>query len=91
MSLKLTSTPGPQAGAVSMPVCGAPGLVLFLDPGDLALRVPPFPGGPRFLAKFCRELAREATKVADALEKRQAGESTGRHTLISDDDGQGSA
>ncbi|MGW5050489.1 hypothetical protein [Actinokineospora sp. NPDC004072] len=83
MSVNVTCDPGPQSAAGFMRVGSAPALVLFLDPGNIAVQVPPFPGGARVLAKFCRELAREATKLADALE----GEQTGRHALVTDPDG----
>jgi len=55
---------------------GWPSLVVYLDPVNLAIHVPPFPGGPAVLARFCRELAREAAKVADHLEGR-----AGRHAM----------
>jgi hypothetical protein len=41
-----------------------PALVMYLDPVNLAIQLPPFPGGAQVLAKFCRELSREAAKLA---------------------------
>ncbi len=35
---------------------------------NLAIQLPPFPGGDVVLAKFCRELAREAAKLATAID-----------------------
>ncbi|MGX7824019.1 hypothetical protein ACTG9Q_02885 [Actinokineospora sp. 24-640] len=85
MSVNVTVDPGPRAAAGFMGVGGAPALVLFLDPGNVVIQVPPFPGGARFLAMFCRQLSREARKLADALET--PGAQAGRHALIPDDQG----
>uniref|UniRef100_UPI0031DBC8F8 hypothetical protein n=1 Tax=Saccharothrix mutabilis TaxID=33921 RepID=UPI0031DBC8F8 len=50
--------------------------MIYLDPVNLTVQIPPFPGGREVLARLCRELSREAWKVADRLES--AG---GRHAL----------
>jgi hypothetical protein len=45
-----------------------PALVLYLDPVNMAIQLPPDPGGDLLLAKFCRELAREAAKLAAEID-----------------------
>jgi hypothetical protein len=45
-----------------------PALVLYLDPVNMAIQLPAIPDGAHVLAKFCRELAREAARLADELE-----------------------
>jgi hypothetical protein len=65
MSFNVSCTPGPDAAAGFMKVTEhIPALVIYLDPVNVAIQLPPFPGGDRVLAKFCRELAREAAKLA---------------------------
>lgn len=70
----------------------APGihaLILYLDPVNVAVQVPPFPEGPTVVARFCRQLAREATRFADLLDPGAPGwpsENTGRHTLTRPDE-----
>ena len=74
MSFNVTCTPGRDAVAGFVRVTSEiPALVLYLDPVNMAIQLPPFPDGPRVLARFCRELAREATKLADALEYPASG------------------
>ncbi|XVV05293.1 hypothetical protein ACQPW3_07835 [Actinosynnema sp. CA-248983] len=76
MSLNMVATPGREAAAALVMVNGMPTLVVYLDPVNLTVQVPPFPGGREVMARFCRELSREAWKVADRLDS--AG---GRHAL----------
>lgn len=65
----MTATPGRDAAVAFMKVTPQlPALVMYLDPVNLAIQLPPFPGGDVLLAKFCRELSREAAKLADDLE-----------------------
>ena len=69
MSFNVTCTPGRDAVAGFVQVTSEiPALVLYLDPVNMAIQLPPFPGGDQVLARFCRELAREAAKLADALD-----------------------
>lgn len=69
MTFNVTCTPGNDAAVAFMRVSEyLPALVLYLDPVNMAIQVPPFPGGERLLAKFCRELAREAAKLADEID-----------------------
>lgn len=78
----VTCSPGQDAAAAYMQITSEiPALVVYLDPVNLAVQLPPFPGGDRVLAKFCRELAREATKLADSIEPKQEGP---RHRLDED-------
>ncbi|MEU7524870.1 hypothetical protein AB0A74_03990 [Saccharothrix sp. NPDC042600] len=76
MSVNMVATPGHAAAACLVMANGLPTLGVYLDPVNLTVQVPPFPGGREALARFCRELSREAWKVADRLEL--AG---GRHAL----------
>ena len=66
--MNLTCAPGQQAAAAFMRVAGVPALVIFLDPGNIAFQLPQQADGPQVLGKFCRELAREAVLLADALD-----------------------
>jgi hypothetical protein len=75
MSFNVSCTPGRDAVAGFVRITSEiPALVLYLDPVNMSIQLPPFPGGGQVLAKFCRELAREATKLAAALEPEQAGQ-----------------
>lgn len=76
MTLNMVCAPGRNVTASMVLVQDRPALMIYLDPANLAIQVPPFPGGSAKLAQFCRELAREAVKLADHLD--QGG---GRHTL----------
>ncbi|WP_309113848.1 hypothetical protein [Saccharothrix sp.] len=76
MSVNMVATPGHAAAASLVMANGLPTLMIYLDPVNLTVQVPPFPGGREVLARFCRELSREAWKVAERLEA--AG---GRHAL----------
>jgi hypothetical protein len=69
MSFNVTCTPGKDAAAGFMHLTEhLPALVIYLDPVNMAIQLPPFPGGDRLLAKFCRELAREAAKLAAEID-----------------------
>ena len=84
MAYNVTCTPGQDASAAYMRITEEiPALVLYLDPVNLAVQLPPFPGGDQVLARFCREVAREAAKLADALE---SGRTSPRHMLTEGDD-----
>lgn len=68
MGFNVTCSPGRDAAAAYMRVTPQlPALVIYMDPVNMAIQLPPFPGGEQLLAKFCRELAREAEKLADAI------------------------
>lgn len=69
MTFNVSCAPGPNAEAGFVQVNEhLPTLVLFLDPVNLAIQLPAFQGGDVVLANFCRELAREANKLADAVD-----------------------
>ncbi|HEY0690948.1 MAG TPA: hypothetical protein VGD71_18160 [Kribbella sp.] len=69
MGFNVTCTPGRDAAAGYMRVTEhLPALVIYLDPVNVAIQLPPYPGGDLVLAKFCRELAREAAKLAAAID-----------------------
>jgi hypothetical protein len=62
--------PGPNAAVAMAPGPGGmPVLVVYLDPVNMIIHSSP-DHGLGSLAGFCRELAREATKLADAIEPR---------------------
>jgi hypothetical protein len=76
MGFNVTCSPGRDAAAGMVHITAElPALVIYLDPVNVAIQLPPFPGGPEVLSKFCRELAREAGKLADHLD------GNGRHSL----------
>ncbi|TDQ04669.1 hypothetical protein [Labedaea rhizosphaerae] len=85
MAFNVTCTPGQNASAAYMQITSEiPALVIYLDPVNMAVQLPPFPGGDQVLVRFCRELAREAAKLADALESHQAAGP--RHMLADGED-----
>ena len=83
MGFNVTCTPGKDAAVAFMRVTEhLPALVMYLDPVNLAIQVPPFPGGDLLLAQFCRELAREAAKLAAEIDPDNESASGGpRHQL----------
>ena len=69
MGFNVTCTPGRDAAAAYMQVTSElPALVLYLDPVNFAVQLPAYPGGDLALAKFCRELSREAAKLAAVVD-----------------------
>lgn len=73
MAFTVTCTPGRDAAAGMRQI--GPGwvsLVLSMDPGRVVIDVPSVSGGAVVLARFCRELAREASRVAADLDPGQA-------------------
>jgi hypothetical protein len=67
-----------------------PALVMYLDPVNLAIQLPAFADGDRVLADFCRELAREAAKLAAEIDpdgEPAPPERAPRHRLVTGDDG----
>lgn len=69
MGFNVTCSPGREAAAGYMRItANLPALVMYLDPVNVAIQLPPFPGGDLVLAKFCRELSREAAKLAAAID-----------------------
>jgi hypothetical protein len=85
MSFNVTCTPGQNAAAAMVHITAErPTLVIFLDPVKVAVQLPPFPSGADVLARFCRELSREAAKLAVHLDEQQ-----GRHVLRGDLDREG--
>ena len=81
---QVACAPGPNAAAaVSRLPGGVPVLVVYLDPVNMTIQCPPTVAAQRDLAVFCRELAREATHLADLVDP-----ATPRHLLH---DGGGSA
>jgi hypothetical protein len=69
MTFNVACSPGRDAAAGYMRLTAElPALVIYLDPVNIAIQLPPFPGGGAVLAKFCRELAREASRLADAVD-----------------------
>jgi hypothetical protein len=69
MGFNVTCTPGRDAAAAFMRLTAElPALVIYLDPVNVAIQLPPFPNGDKVLAKFCRELSQEAAKLAAAID-----------------------
>jgi hypothetical protein len=65
VGFNVSCSPGKDAAAAFMRVTPElPALVIYLDPVNVAIQLPASPGGEQQLAKFCRELAREAAKLA---------------------------
>lgn len=91
MGFNVSCTPGKDAAVAYMRVTEhLPSLVMYLDPVNLAIQLPPFPGGDVVLAKFCRELAREAAKLAAEIDpdgEPAPPERGPRHLLVTGDDG----
>jgi hypothetical protein len=83
VGFNVTCSPGKDAAAGFMRVTEhLPALVIYLDPVNVAIQLPPFPGGEQLLARFCRELAREATRLAEDLDPSTPTASAGpRHLL----------
>jgi hypothetical protein len=74
MGFNVTCTPGRDAAAAFMRITPElPALVIYLDPVNMAIQLPSLPDGDRVLAKFCRELSREAALLADELESAEIG------------------
>lgn len=79
--LNATGQPGPQATAgMVMITDDIPALVMYLDPANFALQLPPGPDGPGIMARFCREIAQDAVKLAEHLEQKH-GLVGGRHHM----------
>ena len=69
MAFNVSCSPGKEAAAGFIRVTEhLPALVLYLDPVNMAIQLPPYAGGEQMLAKFCRELAREAALLAAAID-----------------------
>ena len=69
MTFNVTCQPGRDAAAGFVRVTeNPPALVMHLDPVRLAIQLPLFSGGDVVLAEFCRELAREAARLAAEID-----------------------
>jgi hypothetical protein len=54
MGFNVSCTPGKDAAVAFMRVTEhLPALVIYLDPVNFAIQLPPFPDGELLLAKFC--------------------------------------
>jgi hypothetical protein len=66
---QVACSPGPDAAAAMMRVPGGtPVLVVYLDPVNMTIQSPPTQQGTRTLADFCRELAHEASRLAETID-----------------------
>ena len=73
MAFTVTCSPGQQAEAAVRQIGpGWASLVLSMDPGRVVIDVPAVSGGALVLARFCRDLAREAARIAADLDPEQA-------------------
>lgn len=83
--------PGRSAGAAATRGPGGnPVLMVYLDPVNMTLHSEPTEAGTRGLATFCRELAREAAKLAAEIDpdgEPAPPERGPRHLLVTGDDG----
>jgi hypothetical protein len=73
VAFTVTCSPGREAVAGIRQI--GPGwvsLVLSMDPGRVVIDVPTVSGGALVLARFCRDLAREATRIAIDLDPDRA-------------------
>jgi hypothetical protein len=74
VGFNVTCSPGKDATAGMVRITSEfPALILYLDPVNIAIQLPPFPDGAVMLARFCRELSREATRLAEVLEPSDQG------------------
>jgi hypothetical protein len=79
---QVACAPGPKATAAMLRMADSlPVLVVYLDPVNMTIQSPPSRAGAPELARFCRDLAREAARFAATIDP--AGEpGTGpRHAL----------
>jgi hypothetical protein len=66
---QVACAPGPNAAAtMTRGPGGGPVLMVYLDPVNMTIHPPASIAGARALADFCRELAHEATRLADLLD-----------------------
>lgn len=69
MSFNVSCFPGKDATAGMVRISPElPALVLYLDPVNMAIQLPPHQAGRESLARFCRELAEGAFQLAEALD-----------------------
>jgi hypothetical protein len=74
VGFNVTCSPGRDATAGMVRITSEfPALILYLDPVNIAIQLPPFPDGALMLARFCRELSREAARLAEVLEPSSQG------------------
>ena len=72
VAFTVTCSPGREAAAGIRQIGpGWASLVLSMDPGRVVIDVPTVSGGAQVLARFCRDLAREATRIATDLDPDQ--------------------
>ncbi len=76
-----TAAPGPQSAADMVMITeDIPALVMFLDPGNIAIQLPNNPEGPGVMARLAREIENSARKLAEMLELKH-GLVGGKHHL----------
>jgi hypothetical protein len=92
VGFNVACSPGQEAAAAFVRITeNVPALVIYLDPVNVAIQLPPFPGGGLVLARFCRELAREAVKLADVVDPPEGVPTSGPRHLLRDEEGAGDA
>jgi hypothetical protein len=73
VAFTVTCSPGRDAAAGIRQIGpGWASLVLSMDPGRVVIDVPTVSGGAQVLARFCRNLAREASRIAADLDPDHA-------------------
>ncbi len=79
---QVACAPGPQATAAMLRMPDSlPVLVVYLDPVNMTIQHPRSRADAPNLARFCRDLAREAARFAATIDP--AGEPEPRHALES--------
>jgi hypothetical protein len=74
MAFTVTCTPVREAAAGMVRLSSRlPALVFYLDPVNVVVQVPPFPDGPAVLGRLCRQLSREALRLAELLDSEEFG------------------
>ena len=88
---QVACVPGRNAGAAATRgPDGRPVLMIYLDPVNMTLHSEQSEAGARELAAFCRELAREAAKLAAEIDpdgEPAPPECGPRHLVVTGDDG----
>lgn len=73
MGFNVTCTPGRDAVAGMVLVTPElPALVMYLDPVNLSIQLPAYVEGAAVFSRFCRELSREAGRLADHIDSAGA-------------------
>ncbi len=79
---QVVCAPGPKATAAMLRMADSlPVLVVYLDPVNMTIQSPSSRAGAPELARFCRDLAREAARFAATIDPAGEPGAGPRHTL----------